>query len=256
METRKEILEKRQKRLLEKREALKKTALTSEDIKEVRSINAQLDELNADISDVEKELAAIEAEERSAQQKQDTPPEDAKLQNGDILGAFKQNGGAQGEKRTNDNPFASMEYRSAFKAYVQSGAEIPSKFSEARAGTAISTDDTAAAIPETIMNEVINTVRKRYGNLYNKITHLNVKGGVKYPIGALKASFKWINESTVSPRQKLDPLARVSFEYHTAEIRIAQTFISQIVTLEAFESKIAEVIAIAYLQAMDYDDGD
>lgn len=79
-----------------------------------------------------------------------------------------------------------------------------------------------------------------------------MKGGVEYPIGALKATFKWINETTVSPRQKLDPLAKVSFAYHTAEIRIAQTFLSNILTIDAFEAKLAEVIAVAYLEAMDY----
>ena len=132
--------------------------------------------------------------------------------------------------------------------FVQTGAEIPTELR----GDVISTADTAPAIPITIMNEVINTVRKRYGNLYNKVRKLNIRGGVEFPIGALKATFKWINESTVSPRQKLDALTKVSFQYHTAEIRIAQTFLSSILTLEAFESKIAEVIAIAYLQAMDY----
>ena len=84
------------------------------------------------------------------------------------------------------------------------------------------------------------------------LRRISVKGGVEYPIGALSATFKWINESTVSPRQKLDPLAKITFSYHTAEIRIAQTFLSQILTMEAFENKIAEVIAVAYLQAMDY----
>ena len=103
----------------------------------------------------------------------------------------------------------------------------------------------------TIMNEVINTVRKRYGNLYSKVRKIAVQGGVEIPIGALSATFKWINESTVSPRQKFDKLGKIVFNYHTAEIKISQTFLSRLVTLEAFEAKITEVIAIAYLQAMD-----
>ena len=140
-----------------------------------------------------------------------------------------------------------MEYRSAFKAYVQNGTKLPAEIR----GQVISTEETGAAIPLTIMNEVINTVRKRYGNLYNKVRKMNVKGGVDFPIGALQASFKWINESTVSPRQKTDKLGKVSFSYYTAEIRIAQSFLASIVTIDDFETKIAEVIAVAYLQAMD-----
>ena len=221
---RKSILEKRLGKLNEKREQLKAKGLASEDVNEVRAINAQLEDLNDEISFITEELQAIN-EERSV-------PADAKLVNGEVKASF-----VKKEKR--ENVLESMEYRQSFMNYVQRG-------------DAISTGDTAPAIPLTIMNEVINTVRKRYGNLYNKVTKTNMAGGVEYPIGALKATFKWITESTVSPRQKVDALAKVSFGYHQAEIRIAQTFLSTILTLPAFEAKIAEVIAVAYLEAMDY----
>jgi HK97 family phage major capsid protein len=107
-------------------------------------------------------------------------------------------------------------------------------------------------IPLTIMNEVINTVRKRYGNLYSKVRKTAIPGGVEYPIGALQASFKWINESTVSPRQRVGDLGKIMFGNHVAEIRIAQTFLSRLLTLSAFEAELTRVIAIAYLEAMDY----
>ena len=248
---RKDILAKKHARMLQKRDALKAKALASNDVNEVRSINEQIDELNEEITEVADEIAAIEAEERSAQEQgeqRSNPPAGAKLVNGGITASFRS--GEQGEQRSeNTDPLSRMEYRQAFMKFVQNGTPIPAEY---RAGDAISTTDTGAAIPYTVMNEVINTVRERYGNLYTKVQKLSVKGGVEFPIGSLKATFKWVNESTVSPRQKTSPLAKVQFSYHTAEIRIAQTFVSQIVTLDAFESKLAEVIAIAYLQAMDY----
>lgn len=248
---RKEVLEKRRARLLSKRDALKAKALASSDVNEVRSINDQIDELNDEITDIADEIAAIEEEERAASaqgEQRSAPPANATLVNGGIAASFAA-GANNDQKRDNTDPLSTMEYRQAFMRFVQNGTPIPA---EARAGVSISTEDTGAAIPLTVMNEVINTVRERYGNLYNKVQKLNVKGGVEFPVGSLKATFKWVSESTVSPRQKLDPLAKVQFSYHTAEIRIAQTFVSQIVTLGAFESKLAEVIAIAYLQAMDY----
>lgn len=247
---RKDVLAKRQARLMQKRDALKAKALASNDVNEVRSINEQLEELADEISEVTDEITAIENEERDAANQGEVrgnPPSGAQLHNGGIEASFRT--GAQNEQRDNADPLSTMEYRQAFMRFVQNGTAIPAEY---RAGDAISTTDTGAAIPLTIMNEVINTVRERYGNLYNKVQHLNVKGGVEFPIGSLKATFKWVNESTVSPRQKLNPLAKIQFSYHTAEIRIAQTFVAQIVTLDAFEAKIAEVIAIAYLQAMDY----
>ena len=244
---RKKILEKRQQRLQKKKNELTQRALASQDVAEVRSINDQINEINEDLADIQDELDAIAEEERSA-----TPPaaeaqvpEGAQQINGNV-GSFRQ--GQQDQRSDDEDPLSSMEYRRAFRSYVISGTPIPA---ELRAGNAISTSDTGEAIPMTIMNEVINTVRKRYGNLYSKVRKISVQGGVKYPIGALSATFKWITESTVSPRQKLDKLGSVTFGYNTAEIRISQTFLSRIVTLSAFEAEITRVIAIAYLQAMD-----
>ena len=248
---RKKILEKRHARLLEKREALKNKALASTDANEVRSINAQIEDLNADIAEVKEELDAIAEEERNAQNQpveaRTAIPANATHVNGQITGSFAQTNG-EAQTRENVNPLESMEYRKAFMAYVQNGTPIPA---EVR-GEVITTTDTGPAIPLTIMREVINTVRKRYGNLYSKVRKTNMQGGVEYPIGALKATFKWITENTVSPRQKLDALGKVSFQYHTAEIRIAQSFLSNLLTIEAFEAQITEVIAVAYLEAMDY----
>ncbi len=248
---RKKILEKRQQRLQKRKNELAQRAMSSQDAAEVRAITSQLQEINEDLDDIREELDAIEAEERAAQPAQagDPVPANAPEMNGNVRGAFQV--GSQGT-RTEDrseNVLESMEYRNAFRDYVVSGTPIPA---ELRAGDAISTADTGVMIPMTIMNEVINTVRKRYGNLYSKVRKISVQGGVEYPIGALSAKFRWINESTVSPRQKLDKLGKVSFGYNTAEIRIAQTFLSRIVTLSAFEAEISRVIAIAYLEAMDY----
>lgn len=240
---RKKILEKRQQRLTQKKSELTQRAMASNDAAEVRAINEQINEINEDLEDIREELDAIAQEERAANppMQGDPIPANAQQVNGNVRGTFEQ--GAQEE-----DPLASMAYRKAFRAYVTAGTPIPA---ELRAGDATSTVETGAAIPMTVMNEVINTVRKRYGNLYSKVRKLSVQGGVEYPVGALSAKFRWINESTVSPRQKLDKLAKVSFGYNTAEIRIAQTFLSSIVTLSAFEAEISRVIAIAYLQAMD-----
>lgn len=248
---RKKILEQKLQRLNAKKAKLNERCSASTDVNEVRSLTEELDDVNAEIAETQAELDAINEEERSAQAGatvdiRQSVPANAQTVNGGVVASFAS---AQTAKREDEHVLESMEYRKAFMAYVQRGVVIPA---ELRAGNAISTQETGAAIPMTIMNEVINTVRKRYGNLYSKVRKTSVAGGVKYPIGALTASFKWINESTVSPRQKTSQLASVTFEYNTAEIRVAQTFLANILTLSAFEAKLTEVIAIAYLQAMDY----
>lgn len=243
---RKQILEKRLARLEAKKASLAARAKASDDVAEVRSINEELEDVNAEIAEAKEELEAIDAEAKDEQaaevEERSAVPATATLVNGEVRGSYV------APKKDDVDPTSTHEYRRAFMAYVQKGTPIPS---EVRSGDAINTADTGAAIPMTVMNEVINTVRKRYGNLYSKVRKMSVPGGVKIPIGALQASFKWINESTVSPRQDAGQLGSVTFGYNTAEIRIAQTFLSQILTLSAFEAELTKIIAIAYLKAMD-----
>lgn len=245
---RKDILTKRMSRLEEKLAKLTARAEASENADEVRELTEQVEEVNAEIEETREELDAIEEEENQEETKEEersVVPEGAKLVNASVA-SFETK---LAEKKENRSMTETMEYRKAFMAYAQHGTLIPD---EMRNGDATTAAENGAVIPVTVMNEVINTVRKRYGNLYAKVKKTNVKGGVEYPVGALQASFKWINESTVSPRQKAGTTAKISFAYHTAEIRVAQTFLSAIVSLEAFEQKLVELIAVAYLQAMDY----
>ena len=256
---RKKRLEKRLEKLMTKRNSLTQRAMESQDVNEVKNINEQLADVNDEIEDVKDELAEIAEDEQRAQQ----PPATATQVNGGIMASFTAPAEPT-QKRSNENPLETMEYRQAFKNYVQRGEAIPAKLvndiatyrtslpENLRAGVPITTNETGPAIPLTIMREVINTVRKRYGNLYSKVKKSSVPGGVEYPIGSLQATFKWVTESTVSPRQKLDALGKVQFSYHVGEIRIAQTFLSSLLTIEAFEQEVIKVIAVAYLQAMDY----
>lgn len=233
------ILERKLARLNERRDALKAKAQASESIEEVRSINAQLEEIAADIADVNDEIAALDEQERN------TVPANAELRNANVLG------NKSGDKK---DLYESVEYRKAFMAYVQRGTAIPAQFMAEMPQTraANTTGDVAPIIPLNIMREIINTYKKKYGNLYSKVRKISVQGGVEFPIGSLHATWKWINEGTVSPRQKLDALAKVSFSYHCVELRLAQSFLSSIVALDLFESALVDVLTKAYLEAMDY----
>ena len=253
---RKKYLQDKIQRLNKKIADLKARAQASQDVNEVRSIHEKIEEMNADVADAQAELDAITADEQTEQQRSaQTPPAGAAYVNGGFMG----NGGAfaqpaqqqaQGQQRSEDvDPLETTEYRRAFREYCCRGTAMPLT---QRNGEAINTGDTGAAIPLTIMNEVINTVRASYGNLYARVRRLSVPGGVEFPIGALKATFKWINEGEVSPRQKVDNLGKISFGYHPAEIRLSQTFLSNLLTLSAFEAELSKVIAEAYLEAMDY----
>lgn len=250
---RKKYLEKKLARLNEKKAGMTKRALESQDLAEVRSINAQLEELNEEIEDVQEELRAIEVDEqRSAQDPGAAVETGSQVPAGARRGnaSFQQNSKVD-QARENTDPFATMEYRQAFMAYAQTGAPIPESLYK-RDGSPANTNTLGATIPTTVLNEFINEIRKVYGNLYSKVRKLNIQGAVKVPIAELQASFKWITEDTVAPREDGGKINEfVMFEYNMAEIRVAQTLLSSIVTIDLFEREIVRIMMIAYMQAMD-----
>lgn len=244
--SRKEILTKKLLRMQSKKTALVERAKASEDVNEVRSINEQLEDINAEIEETQAEIDAIEEDEKRSA----TPPATAQPVNAGITASFSQNPNPA-EKRDNSDPFASMEYRQAFMKYAQTGETISPALYQ-RDGAPANTTDLGATIPTTVLNEFINEIRLRYGNLYRKVRKLNIQGAVKVPIAKLQASFKWINESTVSPRQNAGEINDfVEFSYNMAEIRVSQTLLSSIVTLDIFEREVVNVMVLAYLRAMD-----
>lgn len=243
---RKDFLEKRQTKLLARRDALKEKGLASTDAAEVRAINDQIADLNDEIEEIRSEIEEIVAEEKRAA----VPPVNAQAHNAGIVGAFGMNTNPAQDTRDAD-PFASMEYRKAFMKYAQTGAPIPESLTQ-RDNAPANTSTLGATIPTTILNEFINLIQKRYGNLYAKVRKLNIPGAVKVPIAQLQATFKWVTETTVSPREDAGTINDyVEFSYNTAELRVAQTLLSSIVTVDLFEREIVRIMMIAYMQAMD-----
>ncbi len=255
---RKKVLEKRLARLQAKKTKLTERALASQDAAEVRSINEELGELNEEITETQEEIDTIEEvtpdPEPDPNQQRSNPPVGAQqVNNGIPMASYSQNP-AGTQQRENKDPYASMEYREAFKAYVQRGTPIPENLTQRAGGDAGPTvaADLGMIIPTTIMNEFIKKVSKVYGQLYSKVRKLNIQGGVKFPISDLKANFKWITETTPSGRQKAgDVKEYVEFSYNIGEIRVSQTLLSQVVTLQMFEEEIVRIMTEAYVEAMD-----
>lgn len=241
---RKKILEKRMARLKNKVDGLTARALASESADEVRSINEQIAEINEEIAETQEEIDAIEEETRSA---------NAQTVNAGIVqGATVGSAVLANQTRSNNDPLATMEYRNAFKSYVQTGAPIPENLRSVDGLGPADTTDLGAIIPTTIMNEFINEITQVYGQLYAKVRKLNIRGGVKFPISDLKANFRWITETTVSPRQNAGEINQfVEFSYNIGEIRVSQTLLSSIVALDMFEREIVRVMTEAYVKAMD-----
>ena len=256
---RKQILLKKLQRLNAKKAKLAERCNASTDATEVRSLTEDLDELNAEINETQEEIDAIDAEEKAnaavteQEAERSNVPAGATLVN--PLGSFVTNQTAT-QERSNTDRFASMEYRQAFKDYVQRGVMTPIiqegiEQMQKRNGSAANIEQLGAIVPKTLVQEFINEIRKVYGQLFTKVRKLNIQGGVRFPVGELEATFHWISESTVSPRQDGGDMGDIMFEYNIGEIRVAQTLLSSIVALELFESEVVNIMVKAYLQAMD-----
>lgn len=250
---RKKVLEKRLARLTAKKDSLTQKALASSDAAEVRAINEQLAEIAAEIEETREEITALEAEETRAAQQPPTaaqqPPASATPVNVGITASFAQN--PQQAAQRDADPFATMEYRRAFMKHAQTGAPIPAELIK-RDNVPANTTDLGAIIPTTVLNEFINEIRKTYGQIFTKVRKMNIQGNLRVPISELQATARWITESTVSPRQNAGQIDEfVEFGYNILEIRVAQTLLSSIVSLDIFEREVVRIMTIAYMQAMD-----
>lgn len=237
---RKKFLEKRLARLLEKKKTLTERADASQDVAELRSINEQLNEINEDIEDVQEELDTLKDDGEG--DGAEPAPAAAQMRGGNPIQSYAQN---PVQTRENENPYDTMEYRKAFMKYVQTGEW------NYRADETLITTDVGKIIPNTIMNEFLKEI-KVYGQLYNRVRKLNIKGGVEFPIEDLVPTVSWITETTVSETQAVPEINRsISFGYHIVEARLAQSLLSQVVSLNYLETEMARLLAEAFVKEFD-----
>lgn len=260
----KEYLLERQSKLIDKKKELKKRACNTDDPDEMRGLTEAIEEVIEELNEIKEQLRKLEdAQSKKDDSNKDDINEDntdknepnarsipsyAKLVNANVLGSFNQKNSNVSKRE--DDIYASYEYRMAFKNYVQKGVQIPKEYQ--KRDYSANTDTLGATIPTTLLDEFINEVKLRYGQLYNKVRKMNIQGAVKVPIAKLQAQFKWISESTRSPRQNAgDYSGYVEFSYNLGEIRVSQTLLSSIVSLNLFEKEVISAMITAFLQAMD-----
>lgn len=236
----KKLIAAKEKRANELRELIK----NSNDVNEARSAMTELEGVNGELTEARAQLADIEA--RSAQG------------NGgsfNPVASYGQQGNNGQNARNAEDPLSTMEYRTAFKTFVQTG--VSNELLKRADAEQVSTD-LGILLPNTIVNEIIKGVEGVYGQLYSRVKKTNVKGGVQYPIGAFTASLYWDGtagtdtEHGVSEKQKAGGVNKfISFTYHIGEIRIAQSLLQSVVSVDVFEREIVAALVEAYVKAMD-----
>jgi HK97 family phage major capsid protein len=204
---------------------------------------------------VDEEIDKLEAEKKEAEEKIEGLEKEVEELEKELAGIEEGQKETRKDGKVEMSKFGrdSMEYRTAFRDYFQTGkADREILQFEQRSGDAVSAaSDLGVLLPETIVQEIIKGVGEVHGQLYDRVKKTNLKGGVKYPIGSFSATFNRITESTKSDRQ--DPggiTGYVSFGYKIGEIRLARTLLQAVLSVPVFEQEFSKTVVEAYVKAM------
>ncbi len=241
---------------------MEKRMKESSDVNEVRSLGETLLALRDEITDAENQLAELEAGEGEGEGEGEglsNPPANGEGRSANGKGkttTFKASAsygaGEANQARGEEDPRGTMDYRKAFMDFVKTGKR--SALLQTRTGDDQNeSGDLGVLIPTTVVQEIIKGVEKVYGQLYADVRKLNIKGGVKFPIGSFDATFTRIGENGApTDRQNGGSITgSVEFSYKIGEIRLAQTLLANILSVPVFEAELAKVIVEAYVKAMD-----
>lgn len=227
--------------------------------KELRANMETLKKLRDEINEAEEQLASLEEDEGDEGTGDEGAEPEGRSAGAKGLGGLNPlaSFGMRGAKRAGGDTdvLSTMEYRKAFMNYVQNGTKSDIL---KRADAEHVSEDLGVLLPNTITGEIIKGVEKVYGQLYSRVRKTNYKGGVQIPIGEFSAVMYWDGtagddaEHGVSEEQKAGGVTGyVQFTYHIGEIRIAQSLLQSIVTVEKFESEIIKALVEAYVKGMD-----
>lgn len=158
---------------------------------------------------------------------------------------------------TPDDPYDTPEYNRAFFEYFTRGTRTPgivapgSRPSYVRADqfTTVATD-VPNFVPTTLMNEIIEKA-EIYGELWPLLSKTNVQGGVVYNVADFDAEAQWVTETAPSEDQKLVDGDQLVFAYHMLEVKLAQSILSSVTTLAAFQRKFPEVAYKAMVKKLE-----
>lgn len=208
-------------------------------LEELRSIGPRIEEVMAELTAARAQLASME-----------NAPEERGLDPMASYGMKKVD--VRGE---DEDVRSSMEYRKAFMDYCQGRGQSDILI---RANSEQVSEDLGILLPNTIVNRIMLDIQQVYGQIYKKVRKTNVKGGIQFAKGSFSAKMYWDGQAGNDPEHGVTEYQRVgevepfiSFSYHIAEMRIAQSLLQQILTVQAFEDEVVRAFLEAYVREMD-----
>lgn len=238
------VIKSKETRAKELRDAIKK----SEDVNEVRSLGDTLQAVLDELNDAKAQLDEYDKQNKDTDDTEGTNEETDKeeARSNVPTNATRVNGGIIGSFTTRSKDVEDLEYRTAFMNYVQKGTPIPH---ELRANTTTTTTDAAAAIPQTVVNQIIEKM-DTIGALYSRVTKTSYPTGVVVPTSAVKPVATWVAEGKTSDKQK-KALGKIVFAAYKLRCEVAMTMETSVMSVSAFEAKLVENVANAMVKAIE-----
>ncbi|MEY9980076.1 phage major capsid protein [Lysinibacillus sp. RC79] len=239
----------------ERKKQLGKTAETTESVAELRSINTDLEALNAEIAELRSMVDALPDEkggngENGGLDEIESPEQRSNPQGQpNILGTYDVGGsGGNGNEYRSGDPHDTPEYRNAFMQYVTKGTQ--SEQLEFRADATTGTGDIGVVIPTTVLNKIVEKM-KDYGRIWDRVTKTSMKGGVEIPLSNAKPVATWVASNKMSDKQKKTVPGKISFSYHKLQCRVAVDLVADTVSMPVFEQTITNNIYEAMIIALE-----
>jgi HK97 family phage major capsid protein len=189
----------------------------SNDVAELRTLQGEVEAIDAEIRSIEAMIAEIKDEPEN---------ERTAAVNSEIPGIVK---ATATEIRTSDND--DMEYRKAFQQFVSKGTPIPA---ELREDANTLTTDIPGAIPTVLVNRIVEKLES-VGNILPLFTKTSFASGVAIPTSSVKPVATWVLEGAGSDKQK-KTTANITFGSFKLRCEISMSLETSVMALSAFEN--------------------
>lgn len=199
--------------------------------------NIDLDKLQKEIDDLDKEAREIQRREEMA----------AKINIAPTSSTVRKKPKPEEKPPEKRNKYDSEEYRSAFMAYVTGGAAIPPEF---RADETTATSDVGALVPPQTLNQLIEKI-EAWGMIIPLVNRTSYKTGMIIPTASIKPVATWTAEGSGSPKQKKALDASITFGHFKLRCAVAVTLETEYMAYSAFETALLNNLTEAMGRAIE-----
>lgn len=250
----KKKLEEKRNKLIARRDDVEAKLVGEADAETRAALGETLKALRDDINEIEEMIASVDA-----------PAEGASTNEGGEGRAFNPVAfmDMRGGKATDDK----LEARKAFKNFIATGKKPEKRGSDAEGNN---TTDAATAIPENLVNEIMETI-EHVGTIYNLVNKTSYPVGQTIPREALKPVATWVGRNddslasstsgeggTSTVQKGVNLTTSISFTNFKLRCEVAMTEEVAVMTLAAFERLFVKNVSAAMIRAIEYSivDGD